>query len=264
MFDTHAHLDFDVFDNDRVRVLERARAAGVEGILSIGIDLETSRRALEIAHSFDWIWASAAVHPNSTAGENAEKEFEKIARLVGNSAYSAVGETGMDLYWERASRTVQESFFRRHIELALDTGFPLIVHCREAHEEVETILNDYDLDEIRVVMHCFGAPAEWAGRFSDRGLFVSFAGNVTYKTADDLRTAAGSVPLDQILSETDCPFLAPVPLRGKRNEPALMVHTVEQLATVRELPRQEMDRHLVRNARRFLFGESSAESSQPI
>jgi len=255
MFDTHAHLDFDVFDDDRDRVLERARAAGVEGILSIGIDLETSLRAKKIAGAFDWIWASAAVHPNSTAGERAEKDFLKIVELVKDGAFTAVGETGMDLYWKKVSQSVQESFFRRHIELALDTGFPLIIHCREAHEEVEKVLNDYALDEIRVVMHCFGAPSAWAGRFSDKGLFVSFAGNVTYKTADDLRAAAGVVPLDQILSETDSPFLAPVPLRGKRNEPALMAHTVEQLAAVRELPRQEMDRHLVRNARRFLFGE---------
>lgn len=264
MFDTHAHLDFDVFDSDRERILDRARAAGMEGILSIGIDLPSSMRALEIARDSDWIWASAAVHPNSTASQNAEDEFQRVAELVRDGTFAAVGETGMDLYRHRASRAVQESFFRRHIELALETSRPLVIHCREAHREVETILNDYDLGDISVVMHCFGAPSEWAGRFSDKGFFVSFAGNVTYKTAEDLRTAAGLVPLEQILSETDCPFLAPVPLRGKRNEPALMAHTVEQLAMVRGLSRQEMDRHLVRNARRFLFGENGPEKSQPI
>ncbi len=255
MFDTHAHLDFDVFDSDRERILERARAAGVDGILSIGIDLPSSLRAREIAREQDWIWASAAVHPNSTAGQNAEEEFQRIAELVRGGAFTAVGETGIDLHWKKSSRPVQESFFRRHIELAIETGLPLVIHCREAHNEVEKILNEYDLGDLRVVMHCFGAPAEWAGRFAERGLFVSFAGNVTYKNAQELRNASLRVPLDQILSETDCPFLAPVPLRGKRNEPALMVHTVEQLAAVRDMPRREMDDHLVRNARRFLFAE---------
>jgi TatD DNase family protein len=256
MFDTHAHLDFNDFDRDRDSVLERARSAGIEGILSIGIDLATSLSALAIADANEWIWASAAVHPNSTARTEAVSEFAEIRKMVLDGVFTAVGETGMDLYRERSPRTVQENFFRRHIELALEADRPLIIHCRDAHEEVEAVLGSFDLDKARVVMHCFGAPPEYAGRFADAGCYISFAGNVTYKNAEPLREAARLVPDELLLSETDCPFLAPVPLRGKRNEPALMAHTVDCLAKVRGKSRKEMDALLMENARRFLFGDA--------
>jgi TatD DNase family protein len=255
MFDTHAHLDFDDFNRDREPMLERARAAGIEGILGIGIDLRTSLNALAIARRHDWIWASAAVHPNSTAGPEASAEFDEIRKMVLDGLFEAVGETGMDLYRERSPRPVQEEFFRKHIDLALEAGRPLIIHCREAHEEVESVLKDHDLAKARVVMHCFGAPTEYAGRFAEMGCYISFAGNLTYKNAQPLRDAARLVPDELLLSETDCPFLAPVPMRGKRNEPALMAHTVDCLAEIRGMSREEMDALLTRNARKFIFGE---------
>lgn len=254
MFDTHAHLDFDAYDADRDTVIRRARSAGIEGILTIGIDLPSSIAAAGIAAEHDGIAAAAAVHPNSTADAGAEDGFTEIRRMVLNGEFAAVGETGMDLYRDRAPREVQESFFRRHIKLALESGKPLVIHCREAHEEVEAVLRDYELGDARFVMHCFGAPSDYAQVFGDMGLYISFAGNVTYKNAHDLRLAAKSVAADRILSETDCPFLAPVPLRGKRNEPALMAHTVQVLAEVRGVDRDTMDAQLTRNAKRFIFG----------
>jgi len=258
MFDSHAHLDFDDFKPDRQAVLERARAIGVEGILSIGIDLASSLRARELAAEADWIFASAGIHPNLAGRPGSEVEFTEIRAMVLRGEFEAIGETGMDLYRNRTAPQVQEAFFRRHLDLALESGKPLVIHCREAHEQVTAILEEYRQEitrcRSRIVMHCFGAPESYAGLFCDMGLFVSFAGNATYKNAGELRRAAVKVPLEQLLSETDCPFLAPVPLRGKRNEPALMTHTVDALARVKGVDREEIDAHLTANARRFLFG----------
>jgi len=254
MFDTHAHLDFSDFDGDREGAIERARAAGIDGILTIGIDLDSALKARRIAAEHDGIWAAAAVHPNSAGKPEAGEEFRRIREMVLAGSFAAVGETGMDFYRDRASPASQENFFRKHIELALEAEKPLIIHCRQAHREVEKILDDYDLEKIRVVMHCFGESPESALLSAERGFFISFAGNITFKSAGALREAAARVPSDRLLSETDCPFLAPVPFRGKRNEPALMVHTVRQLAACRNTPEKELEKVLLRNSRRFLFG----------
>ncbi len=253
MFDTHAHLDFSDYDSDRNGVLERARAAGVDGILTIGIDLASSLNACRLAAEHDWIEAAAAIHPNSAGRPESEEEFTEIRKRVLRNEFAAVGETGIDLYRDRTPRDVQEDFFRRHVELAIEAKRPLIIHCRDGHKEVERILSEYKREALRAVLHCFGSPPESAARFVAMGFYISFAGNLTYKTADSLREAAALVPLDRLLSETDCPFLAPVPLRGKRNEPALMTHTVDCLARCKGIERDEMIVHLDENARRFLF-----------
>ena len=254
MFDTHAHLDFSDFDGDRDRVIERARAAGIAGILTIGIDPDSAQKAGRIAAENDGIWAAAALHPNSAQDPEAPEAFRRIREMILAGGFAAVGETGMDLYRDRASPASQEDLFRKHIELALETEKPLIIHCRRAEDEVRKVLEDYDLDEIRVVMHCFGGSPESALLFAEKGFFISFAGNLTYKNARNLREAAARVPADRVLSETDCPFLAPVPFRGKRNEPALMAHTVRLLADCRKVPEEELRKDLERNALAFLFG----------
>jgi TatD DNase family protein len=253
MFDTHAHLDFSDYDSDRKGVLERARAAGVDGILTIGIDLASSLNASRLAAEHDWIEAAAAIHPNSAGRPESAQEFTEIRERVLRGEFAAVGETGIDLYRDRTPPGVQEDFFRRHVELAIEAKKPLIIHCRDGHREIERILSEYGGKTLRAVLHCFGSPPESAARFVAMGLYISFAGNVTYKNAHSLREAAALVPLDRLLSETDCPFLAPVPLRGKRNEPALMTHTVDCLAECKGVGRSEMIAHLDGNARRFLF-----------
>lgn len=255
MFDTHAHLDFDIFDRDRDAVLERAAQVGIKGIVAVGIDLATSLKALDLARAHDWVEASAAIHPNSTAAPGTETGFAQIKEMVLDGTFTAVGETGLDFYRLGAPPDRQELYFRKHIELSLEAGKPLIIHCRDAHEETLSILKEYTGRGagLRAVMHCFGAPPRYAAIFASMGLFISFAGNVTYKNAAELREAAALVPIDLLLTETDCPFLAPVPCRGKRNEPALMAHTVRCLAAVREMEVEEMSRVLEKNAAAFLF-----------
>ena len=255
MYDTHAHLDFDVFDSDRDLVLERAAQVGVNGILAVGIDLATSLNALKLASAHDQVEASAAIHPNSTAAPETEAGFARIREMVLDGTFVAGGETGLDNYWDKSPPETQERYFRKHIDLALEAGKPLIIHCREAHDRTLAILKEYhERGGLPcAVMHCFGAPARFAGIFSGMGLYISFAGNVTYKNARELHEAAAKVPIDLLLAETDCPFLAPVPCRGKRNEPALMAHTVRRLAEIRGIEVEEMSSIVDRNARRFLF-----------
>ncbi len=257
--DSHAHIDGEAFDADRAEVVERARAAGVYAILTVGTgdpragELE---RAVEVAERYDCVYAAAGVHPHDAklfddaAAERLSKLLRSSARVV------AWGEIGLDFHYDHSPRDVQREVFRRQLRMARAADLPAIIHSREADDDTAEILEDEWLGARRAgVLHCFGGGAALAVRAMALGFYVSFAGNVTFKNAEPLRDVARTIPLERLLVETDCPFLAPVPLRGRRNEPAFVVETARRLAELRGTSVEEIGRATSENFAR-LFGVS--------
>lgn len=255
LIDTHSHLFDDRFRKDLPAVLERAAAAGVERVVCLGIDRESSIESVAIANRFPLVVAAVGIQPNSVA-EAKPGDWEEVVRLAkGEPHVVAIGETGLDRYWDRTPFPLQEEYFARHIELARQLGKPFVIHCRDAEADVVRVLRaEFDKHgPVRAVMHSFTGDRATAQACLDMGLFISFAGMVTYPSAQNLRDVAKDVPLDRLLVETDCPYLAPQPVRGQRNEPRYVAHTAALLAEVKGVPVSELEEHTTRNAR-ALFG----------
>jgi TatD DNase family protein len=241
VIDTHAHLD--ALDDDAANVVARARAAGVTRILTIGTNPESCRRALTLAESHDGVFAILGIHPHE-AGRATDADVATIRSLLAHPRAVAVGETGLDWFRDYAPRDAQRRLFATLLDLAAETGKPAVIHTRAADHDTLAGLAGFDG---RVVLHCFSSP-HLLERALERGWYVSFAGNATYPKAVDLRLAATQVPADRILAETDAPYLAPQAVRGKRNEPAYVVHTLAALARARaELP-ATLEAQIDRNA----------------
>lgn len=226
MIDTHAHLD--ACEEPADTLLDRARAAGVSRVLAVGSGLDSCRAALEIAQHHKGVSCVLGIHPHQAAGADARR-LDDLKAMLGAPAAVAVGEIGLDFYRDYAPRDAQRTLFVQQLELAAELDLPVVVHTRDAGEETAELLGEFGGT---VVMHCFSSP-ELLPVAVERRYYVSFAGNVTFPRANDLRKAAARVPADRILSETDCPYLAPQPVRGRPNEPANVVHTVAALAAVR-------------------------------
>ncbi len=233
LIDSHCHIDGEQFDDDRDEVVERAREAGVAAMLNIGTGDPHSddfRRAVAVAEKYDNVYASVGIHPHDAKlyDDNAEQH---LTELAASQKVIAWGEIGLDYYYDHSPRNVQRDVFRRQIRTARELDLPIIIHSRDAdNETVEILTAECSHEGFRGIMHCFGGTAAMAEALMPLGFLISFAGNVTFKKADNLRDAARVVPLDRLLIETDCPFLTPVPFRGKRNEPAFVVHTAAFLA----------------------------------
>ena len=226
MIDTHAHLD--ACEDPPDVLVSRAREAGVDRILTVATTVAAAVTALELADRHDEVWAILGVHPHAAGGDDAERLDELRERLAHPRAV-AVGETGLDFYRDYAPHDRQLDLFERELALAAELGKPVVIHTRAADAETLAVLAGFDGD---VILHCFSSPRLLEPAL-ERGYHVSFAGNVTYRNAPELRVAASQVPSDKILSETDCPYLSPVPRRGRPNEPAYVVHTVAALADAR-------------------------------
>jgi TatD DNase family protein len=254
LIDTHAHLDDDRFADDLPAVLDRAAAAGVVRAVAIGTTAPSSAAGVALADRHPLLAASVGIQPNHVA-EAAPTDWDEVARLVTRPGVVAVGETGLDRHWDYTPFPQQEEYFARHLELARRHGLAVVIHCREAEADVVRMLReDHERHgPVRGVMHSFTGDAATAAACLAMGLHVSFAGMVTYRNAGDLREVARGVPADRLLVETDSPYLAPVPVRGKRNEPAYVRHTAECLAAVRGVADDELAAETTRNAR-ALFG----------
>ena len=229
LIDSHAHVDGPEFDADRADVLARARAAGVQRIVVIGAvgSPDSAERAVALAERDPEIWATVATHPHDAA-QLTPAWWEIHDRLARHPRVVAVGETGLDYYYDHSPRDVQQAAFARFIELARAVGKPVVCHIRDAHDDARAILRAGGVTDC--VIHCFTGTPDDARAYAELGYYVSFSGIVTYKTAQALRDAVPLVPRDRLLIETDCPYLAPVPRRGKRNEPAFLTHTAEAVA----------------------------------
>ncbi|MFO0814461.1 MAG: TatD family hydrolase [Gemmatales bacterium] len=256
LIDTHVHLDDDKLRGEVDAVVARAQTAGVGQMVCIATTADSSDRCVALAQRFDSVFASVGIHPNSGA-EAKPGDWERVLALVKSPKVVALGETGLDCHWDFTPFTMQQDYFARHLTLSRQTGLPVVIHCREAEPDMLAML-EADFAQhgpLRGVMHSFSGDQTFADACLRMGLYLSFAGMVTYKNAQNLRDVAAQVPSDRLLVETDAPYLTPEPLRGKvkKNEPVHVVHTAERLAVVRGVGFQELAEQTTANAKR-LFG----------
>lgn len=248
LIDTHAHLDEESFDVDRDEVVARALAAEVVRIVTIGTTAAASRLTVEIAGRYPPVYAAVGIQPNYVSQAKAG-DWESIEELASRPKVIAIGETGLDRYWDYAPFDQQIDYFQRHLQLAQRLDLPFIVHCREAEADVVAQLRlAAQTQSLRGVMHSFSGDLATAQACLELGLYISFAGMVTFKKSADLRAVARQIPADRILVETDSPYLAPQPMRGKRNEPANVRHTADALADLRSEPHDDFARQTTANA----------------
>ncbi len=254
IIDTHAHLTDASLLGDIEQFLEQAQRAGVRSVLSIGTTLESSQGCVELAERFPSVRASVGLHPNNCC-RAAAGDWQAICDLAQHPRVAALGETGLDRHWDDCPWEVQVDFFRRHLALSRTTGLPVVIHTRDCAEETLEILREESQQgPLLGVMHSFTGPQGVAQGCLELGLYISFAGMVTYKNADEIRDIAKSVPAERILVETDSPYLTPHPLRGQRpNHPALVAHTLKQLAELRGVTTEVLAQQTCDNAQR-LFG----------
>ncbi len=251
--DSHCHIDSEAFDADRDEVIERARQAGVKMMLVVGTgdaaDFENFSRVVQLAERNENIFASVGVHPHDAKTLDAESERRLIELASESEKVIAWGEIGLDFYYDHSPPELQKEIFRREIQIAKELDLPIIIHSRDADvETVEILTEECAHENFRGgVMHCFGGTAAMAERLMNIGFLISFAGNVTFKKADNLRDAARIVPLDKLLIETDAPYLAPIPFRGKRNEPMFVVETAKFLADFYGLEVEDLARQTTQN-----------------
>lgn len=252
LIDSHAHVDGPEFDGDRAEVLARARAAGVRRIVVIGAvgEPDSAERAVALAERDPDVWATIATHPHD-AGKMTPAWWEVHERLADHPRVVAIGETGLDFYYDHSDRGAQAEAFRRFVALARRVDKPVVCHIRDAHAEARAILEETAAAELGVVIHCFTGTPDDAAAYVAMGCHVSFSGIVTYKNAGPIREAVARVPLERILIETDCPYLSPVPMRGKRNEPAFVTHTAAVVAQARGVPLDELAAATVANTTRI-------------
>lgn len=251
--DSHAHLDGPEFDADRDAVIERARQAGLKYLLLIGgaSGPETLGAALPIAEPHDWIFTAAGIHPHE-AKDAEDRHFEELRALAAHPRMLAIGEIGLDYHHDHSPRDAQKGVFVRQLCLAREFRLPIIIHCRDAWPDLRaTVRDEWRSAGLAGILHCFTGSREDAFDLIDAGFYVSFAGNLTFNKAVELRDVARVIPFDRLLSETDCPYLAPVPHRGRRNEPAYVRDVTRQLAAVHNLAEEEMGRRLLENFERL-------------
>ena len=243
MIDTHAHLD--ACEEPAPLLLERARKAGVSRVIAVGSGIASCRDTLAIADAAeDGVWCALGIHPHQAGGDEADR-VDELRELLAHRRAVAVGETGLDFFRDYAPHDAQRRLFERQLELARELELPVVVHSRAADEATTELLSGFGGP---VVLHCFSSPPLLTAAL-DRGYYVSFAGNATFPRAEELREAARRVPADRILAETDCPYLAPQPVRGRPNEPANVVHTVLALAGARGEEPEQLGRRIDENAR---------------
>jgi TatD DNase family protein len=264
LVDTHAHLDDPRFASDLDEVVARAKSRGVPYILTAGSSLESSRINVQLASRYPQIFASVGIHPHeaSTVCDEALREIEELASS--NPKVVAIGETGLDFYYDHSPRDVQESAFRKHLQLARKLDLPVIIHDRDAHDDVLRILKEEcGGEKIAGVLHCFSGDRDFARQCIDMGFYLSFAGPLTFPKSEELREVVKSMPVERVLVETDCPYLAPQGHRGKRNEPALVRVTADKVAELKNLSMEDISRITNLNVYR-LFGFGEVDQSTRI
>jgi TatD DNase family protein len=252
LVDTHAHLYLDQFDDDRAAVVQRARDAGVDTVVMPAIDVPSIRQAVDLCEEYDGLYAMTALHPSETE-EATEEEFEAVKGWCDHPSIVAVGESGLDYYWDRSFDDRQESFFRRHIRLAIEADLPLVIHNREATDDILDILAEERArtdrpERMRGILHCYVDPPEVAERAWSLGFYLGVGGIMTFSNSD-VDEHVAEVPLGHMVVETDSPYLAPEPNRGDRNEPAYVRHVADRLARVKDVPIEEVEKVTTENAR---------------
>ena len=251
IIDTHAHLDFPDFKDDIDDVIKRAGEVGVEYIINVGTSVDTSVKSIELTKKYANIYASVGIHPNAASTVLAD-DWSRLEALAGESKVVAIGETGLDYYRDRSKKEDQKRLFHKHLELAEKHNLPVIIHNREASIDCLEIVRKYS-GRVSGVIHCFAGSRDDAEEFLELGFYISFAGPITFPKAENLREALKAVPVEKLLLETDCPFLAPQPKRGKRNEPSYLQYTIPVFAELYKLTVEDIERITTLSAKK-LFG----------
>lgn len=252
LFDTHAHLNAEQFNEDLPEVIQRAKEEGVETIVVVGFDRPTITKAMEICDQYDFIYASIGWHPVD-AIDMTDEDLAWIEELSSHPKVVALGEMGLDYYWDKSPKSVQKEVFRRQIQLAKKVKLPIIIHNREATADIVTILKEEGASEVGGIMHCYSGSVEVAKECLEMNFYISLGGPVTFKNARKPKEVAEAVPLNKLLIETDCPYLAPHPYRGKRNEPSYVKLVAEQIAELKGISYEEVAKQTTSNAKK-LFG----------
>ena len=249
LFDTHAHLNDPAFDPDREELLATFAQAGVGLVMNAGCSLESSRDIVAMAEKYPWLYASVGSHPDSASEVNEEvlEEYRKLCKL--SSKVKAIGEIGLDYYYEDITREIQQKAFRMQMALAQELDLPVIVHERDAHNDGMAIVKEFP--KVKGVFHCYSGSAEMARQLVNLGWYIGFTGVLTFKNARKAVETAASIPLDRIVLETDCPFMAPEPFRGKRNHPGYLYRMAEKLAEIRGISVEEIHAATFENGKRL-------------
>lgn len=245
--DTHVHLNADQYEEDVEEVIERALAAGVSKMVVVGFDRKTIRKAMALTERYSFIYAVVGWHPVD-AVDCTEEDLRWIEELSKHPKVVGIGETGLDYYWDKSPKEVQQDVFRRQIQLAKKVKLPIIIHNRDATADVVRILEEEDAKEVGGIMHCFGGSVETAEQCIDMNFLISLGGPVTFKNAKAPKKVAAEIPLEKLLIETDAPYLTPHPHRGKRNEPFYVTLVAEEIAKIKELPIEEVASVTTKNA----------------
>ena len=257
IFDTHAHYDQDWFDDDRDELLAGMQSGGIGRIVNIGCDLEASRRSIELAEKYDFIWAAAGVHPSDAVTKldpaRDEENLALISEMTDHEKVVAVGEIGLDYYWikEPEMRERQKLWFRRQINLAREKGLPIVIHSREAAKDTLDIAKEEKLRDVGGVMHCFSYSKEIAREYLNMGFFLGIGGVLTYQNARVLKEVVAYAPTESLVLETDCPYLSPVPFRGKRNSSLNLPYVVSAFAQIKGISVEETEEITWNNAMRL-------------
>lgn len=255
MIDTHCHLEMKPFDKDREDVIKRAKESGLDAVITIGSDLEGNKGAVELSEKYDFIYAAVGFHPHD-AKDFTDETFELIKRLSRKEKVVAIGEIGLDYHYNHSPKNIQKEVFIKQLGYAKEIDFPVVIHSRESKTDTLSILKESGVR--KGVMHCFSGDADMAKKVMDMGFLISIAGPVTYKNASKLQSIARIIPDEYLLLETDAPYLTPEPLRGRRNEPAFVLHTARFVAHLRDITEDDLKRITTVNAKRlFKFGELS-------
>jgi TatD DNase family protein len=252
LFDTHAHLNAVQYEEDLQEVIDRALKEGVTNIVVVGFDRPTIKRAIELAEQYDFIYASVGWHPVD-AIDMKEDDLKWLEEMALHPKVVALGEMGLDYYWEKSPKEVQKEVFRKQIALAKKVKLPIIIHNREATADILEILKEENASEVGGIMHCFTGSIEIAKQCIDMNFYISLGGPVTFKNAKKPKEVAAEIPLEHLLIETDCPYLTPHPYRGKRNEPAYIKYVAEQIAELKGISYEEVAEKTSDNAKR-IFG----------
>ena len=248
LFDTHAHMDADSFDTDRQELLENLPGRGISLVMNPGCSFDSSLNAIALAEKYDYIYAAVGSHPD-VADEVDEALIARYRELCRHPKVKAIGEIGLDYHYEDIPRDIQKKSFRLQMELARELDLPVIVHEREAHEDGLKIVDEFPT--VKGVFHCYSGSPEMAKELVKRGWYIGFTGVLTFKNARKAIEVAQNIPLDRIVIETDCPYMAPVPYRGKRNDPGYLIHMAEKLAELRGISTEEAAAITLQNGKRL-------------
>lgn len=247
IFETHAHYDDNAFDADREEVLDSLQGAGISKVVNIGASLRSCKQTIELMEKYEFIYGVLGIHP-CTAEDLNEEVFDWLKENCLHEKCVAVGEIGLDYYWDDTEREMQKEWFRRQLRLAAELKLPVVIHSRDAAQDTIQIMKEEHAEEIGGVVHCFSYTKETAKIFLDMGFYIGVGGVITFNNGKKLKEAVEEIPLERIVLETDCPYLAPVPFRGKRNSSLYLTYVIEQIAAIKGVTVEEVERVTFENA----------------